>query len=76
MWADDGTIYVGGRAGLAKVSADGHLTSLLRPEANEGALAEPDILPDGSILFTIEPNNVTSFDDARRLPVGDISWSG
>ena len=65
VWADDGTIYIGGRAGLAKVSPDGKLTTLLRPDATEGALTEPDLLPDGSLLFTIEPNNVTSFDDAR-----------
>jgi dipeptidyl aminopeptidase/acylaminoacyl peptidase len=47
------------------VSGDGHVTPLLRPEPNEGELTQPDLLPDGSILFTIEPNNVSSFDDAR-----------
>ena len=65
VWADDGTIYLGGRAGLAKVSPDGRFTQLLKPATNEGALASPDLLPDGSLLFTIRPNNVTSFDDAR-----------
>jgi Tol biopolymer transport system component len=65
VWADDGTIYIGGRAGLAKVSPDGQLTQLVKPADDEGALTGPDLLPDGSLLFTIEPNNVTSFDDAR-----------
>jgi hypothetical protein len=65
MWADDGSIYMGGRAGLAKVLPDGQITELVKPEPNEGALTEPDLLPDGSLLFTIEPNDVTSFDDAR-----------
>lgn len=74
VWADDGTIYLGGRAGLAKVSPDGQLTHLVKPADDEGALAGPDLLPDGSVLFTIEPNNVTSFDDARigiLTPAGD-----
>ncbi|MGE5243565.1 MAG: protein kinase domain-containing protein [Betaproteobacteria bacterium] len=45
VWADDGTIYVGGRAGLAKVSPTGTLTMLVKPAANEGQLSEPDLLP-------------------------------
>ncbi|MGE5245301.1 MAG: protein kinase domain-containing protein, partial [Betaproteobacteria bacterium] len=65
VWADDGTIYLGGRAGLAKVSSGGTFTQLVKPEANEGQLSAPDLLPDGSLLFTIKPNDVTSFDDAR-----------
>jgi Tol biopolymer transport system component len=65
VWSDDGTIYVGGRAGLAKVSPDGQLRQLVEPADDEGALTGPDLLPDGSVLFTIEPNNVSSFDDAR-----------
>ncbi len=65
VWADDGTIYLGGRAGLAKVRPDGTLTPILRPASNEAELSHPDVLPDGSLLFTIKPNDVTSFDDAR-----------
>ena len=74
LWADDGTIYLGGRAGLARMSAEGRLTQLVKPASNEGRLSHPDLLPDGSVLFTIEPNDVTSFDDARIAvvtPKGD-----
>jgi serine/threonine-protein kinase len=65
VWADDGTIYLGGRAGLAKVAPDGTLTTLLKPSHGEGELSHPDLLPDGSLLFTIKPNDVSSFDEAR-----------
>jgi len=65
VWADDGTIYLGGRAGLMRATADGKLTMLAKPQPNESELGNPDLLPDGSILFTIEPYDVTSLDDAR-----------
>ena len=31
VWADDGTIYLGGRAGLMRATADGKLTMLAKP---------------------------------------------
>ena len=65
VWADDGTIYLGGRAGLVKVDSSGKSTTLLQPAPDEVELGSPDLLPGGALLFTIKPDDVTSFDDAR-----------
>ena len=65
VWADDGSIYLGGRAGLVKVDQNGHSTTLAKPEPNEVETSSPDLLPGGALLFTVKPYDVTSFDDAR-----------
>jgi serine/threonine-protein kinase len=66
-WADDNTIVLGGRTGLVRVAAAGgrlEVVAGLRPGERE--YSNPQWLPGSrNILFTIEPDNVASFDDAK-----------
>ena len=79
-WASDNFIYFGLISrGLYRVpSKGGSPEALTTPDSSTGELSHryPQILPDGkTILFTIKPNNITSFDDAliavQRLGTND-----
>jgi serine/threonine-protein kinase len=58
-WGTDDTIVLGGRgSGLLRVSANGGSpTAIVAPDAGEGELLYPQILPGGRfVLFTVSPN--------------------
>jgi eukaryotic-like serine/threonine-protein kinase len=68
-WAPDNFIYFGHiNRGLQRVSANGGtpepVTTL---DSTQGEISHrfPQLLPDGkTLIFTVKPNNITSFDDA------------
>jgi hypothetical protein len=63
-WCDDDTILLGGYS-IARVSAGGGpVQRAVTLEPGERA-TRPQLLADGSILFTIAPNSVTTFDEAK-----------
>jgi WD40 repeat protein len=66
-WGDDNMIVLGGRNGLLQVPVTGGTPQQivgLRPGERE--YSNPQWLPGSrNVLFTIEPDNVASFDDAK-----------
>lgn len=68
-WDPDTYIYFGHISrGLQRVSSNGGIpepVTTLDTTAGEISHRFPQLLPDGkSVIFTIKPNNITSFDDA------------
>lgn len=63
-WGQDGTVFVGG-PGISRVPASGGtLERFATAPKGIVAYATPQALPR-ALLFTIRPDNVTTFDDAR-----------
>jgi Tol biopolymer transport system component len=72
VWAADGMIYYApnSNSGLWRVPADGSKPAkqFTQPDSSKGESSHrwPSALPGGKhLLFTIRPDNVTTFDDAR-----------
>ena len=65
-WSTDDSILLGaGPGGIARVSAEGDVTTLVAVEPGEEA-RDPQMLPGGRwVLFTVRPRGVTSWDDAQ-----------
>ena len=63
-WEADGTVYVGGPRILRVPATGGALEPFTNPAKGVVAYANPQALP-AALLFTVRPDNVTTFDDAR-----------
>ena len=63
-WEDDGTIFIGGPRLLRVPASGGTLEPITTPAKGIVAYANPQAL-GSALLFTIRPDNVTTFDDAR-----------